>query len=328
MNHLLLIVLSVCLCALDVAWAESDCLECVADFAIYNPDYEDDGVWEEEVVALEHMFRAFGWTFRPVSHQDINSGALGAEKKRRFRALVAPGGWSWWREAAVTPEGDRNIRSFLKNGGHYVGFCAGAYAAAKRIVWAQEASSPEKNSRPADYNGIFSYELAIYPGDARGPLGWMPWRNGTNVNFDRAEINLKNPTMAAIGLPAEVRFLYGGGPFFPDAEKIPGVEIWARAKTTVKGQSRETGAQQPTIIRYPVGDGSVTLFSYHPDVLIKHSSDGIALHQFFNEDTIAWDLGGGTFDQINLWSWNIVHAALQLASNRPVTRMEKVPDGN
>ena len=143
-----------------------------------------------------------------------------------------------------------------------------------------------------------------------------------------AEINLKNPTMAAIGLPAEVRFLYGGGPFFPDAEKIPGVEIWARAKTHAKGQSRETGAQQPTIVRYPVGDGSVTLFSYHPDVLIKHPSDGIALHQFFNEDTIAWDLGGSTFDQINLWSWNIVHAALQLASNRPVSRMEKVPDSN
>lgn len=33
-----------------------ECPQCQADFAIYNPDYEDDGVWEEEVAALADLF--------------------------------------------------------------------------------------------------------------------------------------------------------------------------------------------------------------------------------------------------------------------------------
>jgi hypothetical protein len=32
---------------------ETLCQNYEADFALYNPDYEDDGVWEEEVQALK-----------------------------------------------------------------------------------------------------------------------------------------------------------------------------------------------------------------------------------------------------------------------------------
>ncbi len=302
------------------------CPRCETDFAIYNPRYEDDGVWEEEVTALEQMFKTFKWSSRAVDHLEINSGILRKEKDKRFRALIAPGGWSWYRESVVSPAGEQHIREFVKDGGHYVGFCAGAYWAAARLVWAMEASGPgQQYSTPADYNGVFPYELKLYPADAKGPLGWMPWRNGGNVNFSLAEINLKIPALKKIGMPRETRFLYGGGPFFPDAEKIAGLEVWARAKPETPNQSPAAGAGQATIIRFPLGKGSVTLFSYHPDVLIKHQADGISLSQFFKEDDIRWERGGQTFEEINLHSWNIVHAALQLAAGEEVTGVKKLP---
>lgn len=303
-----------------VAAERSPCPSCIADFAVYNPQYEDDGVWEEEVTALEQMFKQYGWTSRSVSHTDLNDGVLGSGAERRFRALIAPGGWSWYREQAVTTSGESSVRAFLADGGHYVGFCAGAYWAATRLIWAMNTSDLKNGfSSPRDYSGIFPYELAIYPGDAKGPLGWMPWRNGTNVNFSVATLNLKNPTIAKLRLPRETRFLYGGGPFFPEAEKIPGLEVWARAKAPSAQVSSKTGANQPTIIHFPIKNGSATLFSYHPDVLIKHDADGIALTQFFDEKKIKWDTGTQTFDQINHDSWNIVHAALQIAADQEVT---------
>ena len=302
------------------------CPQCIADFAIYNPSYEDDGVWEEEVTALEHMFKVFNWTYRSVDQIEINTGILASGPQRKFRALIAPGGWSWYREEAVTENGEKNLRAFVENGGHFVGFCAGAYWAAKRLVFAMNASGKNNTySTPEDFNGVYPYELALYPGDAKGPLGWMPWKNGTNVNFSAAIINLENKNMRRIGLPKESRFLYGGGPFFPNAEKVPGMEVWARAKSNITAQTAATGEGQATIVHFPSGKGSVTLFSYHPDVLIKHQADGIALKQFFDEDAIKWDLGSQTYEQINLDSWNIVHAALQIAADQEVTALKKLP---
>lgn len=308
-----------------------DCPACLADFALYDPDYEDDGVWEEEVSALQSMFTAYGWSHRKLGPRELNRAELGIGDARSYRALIAPGGWSWYREEALTPAGEEGIRGFVRSGGHYVGFCAGAYWAAKRIIWADQASGPRMAySRPEDYSGRYDYKLALFPGDAKGPLGWMPWRSGTNVNLSLAKINLDNPTMKRIGLPAETRFLYGGGPFFTGSADIEGLEVWARAKmipggTAPKRPDPEIGENQPTIIRYPSGRGSVTLFSYHPDVLIQHPADGIELTQFFREGDIDWVTGSQTMAEINLHSWNIVHAALQLASNQEATPLRELP---
>src|SRR4029079_9171304 len=105
------------------------CPRCVADFAIYDPAYEDDGVWEDDVEALAAIIEASGYTWKRVDARAIDGGALGRGRKARFRALVEPGGWAWWRNVALGASGAARVRAFVNGGGGYVGFCAGAYDA-------------------------------------------------------------------------------------------------------------------------------------------------------------------------------------------------------
>jgi biotin--protein ligase len=211
--------------------------------------------------------------------------------------------------------GDGKIREFVNSGGNFVGFCAGSYWPARTV----RCALVERHYM--DY----TYELQLFPGVAQGPLGWLPWKDGLTVNLDLATIDTSNPTMAAIGMPAKTRFLYGGGPWFEHTELIPGTcEVWARAvmpEGTPKEQS--DGDNKPTIIRYQFGKGNVILFAYHPDVLINSMVDGLA--EFENEKLIKWNWGNQTESEVNLNSWNIVHAALQIAAGQPVTRLTTLP---
>src|ERR1044072_2553771 len=154
--------------------AATACPACIADFALYDPATEDDGVWEEDVTALESIFSAYGFTWRKVDAAAIARGVLGSCNKRRFRALVEPGGWAYTRDASLGFAGVSKLRSFIGSGGAYVGFCAGAWAAVSTARW--------------DYNGYgwyqsYPYNLRLFDGAGAGPFGWTPWRNGTFANF-------------------------------------------------------------------------------------------------------------------------------------------------
>ena len=192
----------------------------LADFAIYAPGYSGDGVWDEEVVALKTMLKRYGWTYKTIGPKDILNGVLRSGDKLKFRALISPGGMSYQRELALGQSGDAKVRDFVQAGGSFVGFCGGAYWAAKTV----------RVSLVGQQYSDYPYQLQLFPGVGQGPLGWMPWNNGTNANLDLAEINTSNATMSAIGMPARTRFLYGGGPWFQNIDLVPGkCEVWARA---------------------------------------------------------------------------------------------------
>jgi glutamine amidotransferase-like uncharacterized protein len=296
--------------------APGSCPACVADFALYDPGTADDGVWEEDVTALESIFTAYGFTWRKVDAPAIARGALGSGKGRRFRALVEPGGSAYTRDASLGAAGVARLRSFVSSGGAYVGFCAGAWAAVSTARW--------------DYygNGWFQsypYNLRLFAGAGVGPLGWIPWRDGTNANFAAAVIDTANATMRAAEMPARTRFLYGGGPWFEPYGRLPGWEVWARAAAPPGALSR-AGDGKPTIVRHGYGKGTVILFAYHPEILVGSDADGVVLTGVYDEAAIAWDTGGQSFAEIAVDSWNVVNAALQVASGRPVTPVRALPE--
>jgi len=299
----------------------------VADFALYDPDYEDDGVWEEEVAALKAMFFNYNWSFKTIDHNDINNGELGDATNRRYKALIAPGGWAAYREVAVNNTGENNIRNFINSGGNYVGFCAGAYWASDIVDWAQTATGGGGTyNQESDYQN-YDYHLDLLDASAKGPFGWTPWNSGDTASFQIAKINTANPTMNLIELPDTTRFFYYGGPFFTDFSSTPdNYEIWASAVVTGNNNPQANiGENEPTVIKFNYGTGNVILFSYHPEILIGSEADNIKLTQFVNEDSISWDVGNQTLDEINLQSWNIVHAALQIANNESVTKITTLP---
>ena len=299
----------------------------VADFALYDPGYEDDGVWEEEVTALKALFFNYNWSYKTIDHNDINNGELGSGANRRYKALIAPGGWAANREIAVSLTGKINIRNFINSGGNYVGFCAGAYWASDTVDWAQTATGGNGTfNQQSDYLA-YDYKLNLLNVYAKGPFGWTPWDSGDTASFQIANINISNPTMSLIGLPDTTRFFYYGGPVFTNFSSIPdNYEIWATAVAPVGTvPEARTGENEPTVIKFNYGSGNVIFFSYHPEVLIGSDVDNLKLSQFVNEDSLTWDLGNKTLDEINLQSWNIVHAALQIANNETVTKVTSLP---
>ncbi len=293
----------------------NDCPNCVADFALYDPSYEDDGVWEEEVTALKAMFSAYGFTYKIISAKEINAGSLGSGSSRKYRALIEPGGWAYYRNVLVKSAGENYIRSFINSGGNYIGFCAGAWNACQILSWDQNGTG--------NYQDYY-YDLKLFTGTGKGPLGWLPWENGTNPDLDEVKINTSNGTMKKIGIPAKTRFFYAGGPWFIPSGTPSKYEVWARASKPA-GASNTDGDGQPTIVKYAYGSGTVILFAYHPEILIDSMVDNVKLSQYYKEDQIDWSTGTQTMDQINLQSWNIVHAALQIAAKKTVTKITKLP---
>ena len=139
------------------------------------------GVWDDGKVALIQMFRFYNFSEDTVDASFINSSPLNA-----YDVLVIPGGWAVNYRRNINSAGISHIRSFVQNGGVYVGICAGAYFASRTVVW--EGRS-------------YSYPLSLYGGAAIGPIDSIaPW-----PNYNMASINLQDSTEWV---------LYYGGPYF------------------------------------------------------------------------------------------------------------------
>jgi biotin--protein ligase len=145
--------------------------------------------------------------------------------------------------------GCQKIRDFVENGGIFLGISSGGYFGAKRIEFATE-----KNLY------VYSYELAFFPGIARGPLLQL-------CDYDcdcAAKVKVANDSFFCY---------YRGGSTFVDAEKFENVEILGTC-----GDEENL----PTIILCKVGSGVAVLsgvaFDMEPDALKKiktYSKDDI-----------------------------------------------------
>lgn len=304
-------------------------------FALYDPgqSFKADGVWDDEVKALEAMFKAYGFSYQKISDKDINAGKLLNNGTPRYKALVEPGGWAWPRNAAVTAVGEASIREFLAQGGNYIGFCAGSYNVAAKVIFAEHATGAGGTYNQASDYVTYNYDLKILP-SAQGPFGWALWTDGTNPSLQEVRIDQSIPVLKAAGLPATTRFFYSGGPFFPDVSGLPNLEVWARAqKPPETNSAASTGDGQATIIRYSYGKGSVILFTYHPEVLVQEVADNMEFTVWdanqgvlLTETDFTWDPGSErTIKQVNIDAWNIVHAALQTAAGQAVTPLTRLP---
>lgn len=336
-------ILGVSLLAASLAWVPGSAVRAgtvsnppTATFALYDPGqpYANDGVWDEEVRVLETLFKAYGFTYRKITDADINAGQLLNAGQPRYKALITPGGWAWRRNVNVKAAGEASIRDFLNKGGNYIGFCAGAYNAADKVVFAEHATGGGRAyNQTSDYVS-YDYDLGILPGAAKGPFGWARWADGANPSLQEVRLDQNVPALKAAGLPAATRLFYSGGPYFPGIDGLPGLEVWARAqKPEGTSAAASTGDGEATIIRYGVGKGWVTLFSYHADVLVQERADNMrftvwdsAQGKFLNESDFVWDPGAGrSVAGVNIDGWNIVHAALQLAAGQAVTPVKALP---
>lgn len=157
-------------------------------------------------------------------------------------ALVMPGAHSRGYADKLDGIGNDKIRHFIEQGGHYLGFCGGAYYASKRTRFVGENLDFDKEN-----------ELALFDGLAKGALPEI-----TNGNaFDDS---LCSSAAAKLTLQdgRQTAAYYRGGCFFSPHDGCK-MEILARYETIEK----------PAVITLPYGKGHVTLSGVHPE----YSSD-------------------------------------------------------
>jgi glutamine amidotransferase-like uncharacterized protein len=185
---------------------------------------------------LRFLTSEAGFACRRVTPDDIREGAL-----RDSDVLIMPGGSGSLQAKKLEAAGRDEIRRFVKEGGGYVGICAGSYLASSHYDWS---------------------------------LGLINARVWDRVHWARGQGNV------TLGLTApgrellhaagdQVEVYYGQGPLLvPDNNPdLPGYQVLARYETEVarKGAPEEAMTGTHAIIRSKFGAGRVICFSPHPE---------------------------------------------------------------
>jgi glutamine amidotransferase-like uncharacterized protein len=213
---------------------------------------------------------------------DFEITAIDAEQIRagrldEFDVLIHPGGSASEQSRTLGKRGRRRVRQFVKEGGGFIGICAGAYLASANYPW--------------------SLNLL----DAR-VVDSEHWARG------KGEVQLRLPTIGRSALGADDEILtihYNQGPLLAPGENqdIADYELLAAFETEIAENGAPQGVMKGTtaIARGAYGKGRVVCFSPHPektpgrDTFIRHAVCWAAERQT-SEDNPAKD-APSHFDQ-------------------------------
>lgn len=197
--------------------------------------YSDEGTDKAGIASIEENCRKrLKLPYRYIKSEDILDGVL--QGKNIF---VMPGGADLPYCKKLNGIGNKKIRKFIEDGGFYIGICAGAYYACRRI-----------NFKGKDYDVSGERELGLFEGTAEGSLPFLT--DGNYFSDDGAE------SKAMISLKFKEKlfkeyFYYHGGPVF-----IPDSIINHRYGVIAKYEDNT-----PAIIKGKIGKGNYLLSAVH-----------------------------------------------------------------
>ena len=137
---------------------------------------------------------------------DENGILLYPDGEPRFRMIYMNGGLATRHGNSLTPQGRENIRTFIENGGSYVGSCAGMFLATNGVYYEDKEYAPNK-----------SY-LSIWPGTAG-----ETWLNNsyTTVRLPEDSPLLKYYDFGGDLLVDSLRHSNGGYAYYGEGGFIP-----------------------------------------------------------------------------------------------------------
>ncbi|KAI5963932.1 hypothetical protein CANMA_003529 [Candida margitis] len=167
---------------------------------------------------------------------------------RKTSMLVIPGGADLPYCQLLNGDGNRKIKKYVKDGGKFIGFCAGGYYSSERCEF--------DVGGPLEVSG--SRELAFYPGTCRG-CAFKGFKYESHLGARASKLSVN--THALPHAPEHVYTYYNGGGVFIDTSRFKDVEVLARYddKTDVDDQD------QAAIIYRKLGKGGVILTGPHPE---------------------------------------------------------------
>lgn len=236
-----------------------------AQSAIYI--YNDDGVSVEslkQVLTTINKATAGQYDVKTINAKEVIDGTW-AQQAVLF---ILPGGADIPYVKKLQGKGNDNIKHFVKNGGGYLGFCAGSYYASSYVEF----------DKGGEYEVMGKRELAFFPGKAIGPF-LAPYHYQNNSGARAALIQTYMD-----GVKPELAVYYNGGGYFEHAENYPNVNVLARY----------ANAGLPAIIYIKYGEGHVVLsgvhFEYDPVLLDKKDVYLRGLIPELKKDNLAREL--------------------------------------
>lgn len=171
-----------------------------------------------------------------ISPEEIRDGQL-----KNFDVVIMPGGSGSGQAKALKPEGRAEVRKFVKNGGGYVGICAGAYLASSHYKWSLDII----NARVWDRSH------------------WNRGKSNVTIQLTPAGSEVLSKSKSKYNI------YYSNGPLLvPDNQPdLPGYEVLATFESGVarNGAPAEAMVGTHAIIRSKFGSGRVICFSPHAE---------------------------------------------------------------
>lgn len=198
---------------------------------------EDEGTDKHCVIGYERAVRDYvSVIYDRVSANDIREGIL-----NNYDVLIVPGGSAGAQAKALEDKGLVAIRNFVREGGGYVGFCAGMYLAL----------------------GYGRDKLDMIAADL---VDGEHWARGKGV----VPVKLNKQGKAILGDIDSVHLYYENGPIVS-----PDYHSWLPQLTTLatyEGEIRDNKEAEPVMKGSPAivashyGTGNVVCFSPHPEL--------------------------------------------------------------
>ena len=173
--------------------------------------------------------------------------------------LIIPGGADLGYCRVLNGPGNRLISQYVRNGGRYLGLCAGGYYGSKRCEF-------EVGDKHLEVVG--ARELAFFPGTCRG-TAFKGFKYASEMGAKAAKFS---PNLHALpdseNLKQSFHCYYNGGGVFVDAEQMAGVGIEILA--SYDGDI-DLGADsgRAAIVYCKVGKGAAILTGPHPEYVFS-----------------------------------------------------------
>lgn len=172
--------------------------------------------------------------------------------------LVMPGGADLGYCRTLNGAGNRRIAQFVRNGGRYLGLCAGGYYGCKSCEF-------EVGDKTMEVIG--DRELAFYPGICRG--GAFPgFVYHSEAGARAAGLEVAKAALSIGTVPTSFRSYYNGGGVFVDAPSFAdkGVEVLASYTEKLNVDPGEGAA---AVVYCKVGNGAAVLTGPHPEYAFR-----------------------------------------------------------
>lgn len=186
--------------------------------------------------------------------------------------LVMPGGADLPYCDVLNGNGNKRILQYVRSGGKFMGFCAGAYYALARCEF--EVGDPAM-----EVSGL--RELAFFPGTCSGCV----YKGFVYESHDGARAAKMTVNTAALDdTPDQVTVYYNGGGMFMDASKHRGVETLARYNGPA--DLVDDLAEMAAAVYCKHGHGDVVLIGTHPEYapqLMKPAPEDVHFQKLVSE---------------------------------------------